>query len=286
MKIIFSRKGLDAGFEGAIPSPILPSGRMLSLPIPVTRQWRARGEVGIAYDDLMFEGRPVSAILAELGARLNVGQQAHLDPDLDRDRLESRDHNWRPVFGQTGASQGHLENQGIGADDLFLFFGRFRHSSCKNADEDLHVIFGWLQVGDICRVREQKPHDWLNYHPHVVNASLYEQNNTVYIAADRLKLAGLDSAGPGAGTFSHFKNSLQLTAPSQPVSHWRLPRWFHPYDDPARPALTYHDNPRRWTPEDGHVILRAVPRGQEFVFDTLDYPEANGWLKELFELCC
>ena len=33
MKLIFSRKGFDSS-AGGIPSPILPDGRMISLPIP------------------------------------------------------------------------------------------------------------------------------------------------------------------------------------------------------------------------------------------------------------
>ena len=33
MKIILSRKGFDSGY-GGMPSPILPNGIMLSMPIP------------------------------------------------------------------------------------------------------------------------------------------------------------------------------------------------------------------------------------------------------------
>ena len=33
MKVIFSRKGFDSGF-GGMPSPVLPDGTMLSMPIP------------------------------------------------------------------------------------------------------------------------------------------------------------------------------------------------------------------------------------------------------------
>jgi hypothetical protein len=33
MKVILSRKGFDSGY-GGIPSPVLPDGTMLSLPIP------------------------------------------------------------------------------------------------------------------------------------------------------------------------------------------------------------------------------------------------------------
>jgi hypothetical protein len=33
MKVIFSRKGFDSGY-GGMPSPVLPDGTMLSMPIP------------------------------------------------------------------------------------------------------------------------------------------------------------------------------------------------------------------------------------------------------------
>ena len=45
MKIIFSRKGFDS-VSGRVPSPILPDGRLLSLPIP------DKGS-SIRYDDLL-----------------------------------------------------------------------------------------------------------------------------------------------------------------------------------------------------------------------------------------
>jgi len=35
MKVILSRKGFDSGY-GGFPSPVLPDGTMLSLPIPVS----------------------------------------------------------------------------------------------------------------------------------------------------------------------------------------------------------------------------------------------------------
>jgi hypothetical protein len=35
--------------------------------------------------------------------------------------------------------------------------------------------------------------------------------------------------------------------------------------------------------EDEHTILRSVPRGQEFVLDTDEYPEAVEWVRSIVE---
>jgi len=36
-----------------------------------------------------------------------------------------REPGWRPLFGQSGAAQGHLRNQHVNIGDVFLFFGLF-----------------------------------------------------------------------------------------------------------------------------------------------------------------
>ncbi|CAI8922445.1 hypothetical protein EMIT0158MI4_310005 [Burkholderia ambifaria] len=48
---------------------------------------------------------------------------------------------WRPALGQTGAAQGHLSNNGVGAGDVFLFFGWFRQVEKSRGS------------GALCRVR-------------------------------------------------------------------------------------------------------------------------------------
>lgn len=58
MKIIFSRKGFDASY-GGYPSPILPDGRMISLPIPTRynapgiKYYTLRYDQDKSYFDLM-----------------------------------------------------------------------------------------------------------------------------------------------------------------------------------------------------------------------------------------
>lgn len=287
MKIILSRKGLDSGFKGAKPSPILPCGRLLSLPIPVTpKQMEEKDEDGIPYADLRFNGKSIRKIIDPLHKYKFNYSKAHLDPDIDRDRLENRGQDWRPTFGQQRRAQAHLKD--VKKGDLFLFFGRFRRTRYKNGKleylppkkdgKDMHVIFGWLQVGKTLGVNGDEIPDWLHYHPHIVNRDRYD-NNTIYIASDHLTLDGLSVRG--AGTFPCFKPSLQLTVPGGPMSHWRLPKWFYPTR--RKQPLSCHNNLERWEVDDDHAFLRSVPRGQEFIFDTKDYPEAIKWLNDLFE---
>jgi len=115
MKIILSRKGFDSS-TGKMASPIMPDGKLLSLPIPVMGE----GERGIAYCDLYFGDQPLDQIICQLTNGALRDREAHLDPDLDRERFPRRDPNWRPAFGQGGSAQGHLRNQ-----DVDLPYGRW-----------------------------------------------------------------------------------------------------------------------------------------------------------------
>lgn len=293
MKIILSRKGFDST-AGGIASPIMPDGKLLSLPIPVTENQRAEGERGIRYQDLEFGGQPLDQIIRQLRFRCRDQfpyGEAHLDPDLDPGRFAPSERDWKRSFGQQGNAQTHLDGCGVREGDLFLFFGWFKQAELRNGQlryvrgaRDLHVIFGWLQIGTILRVGQDIVPNWLHYHPHIVNADLYGDNNTIYVARKKLNLNGEDSALAGAGIFSRFNDALRLTAPDEHRrSYWRLPRWFYPFGNRPRPPLTYHENPRKWTLNGDHVILESAYPGQEFVFDTGEYPEAVGWVGSLFQ---
>jgi hypothetical protein len=278
MKIILSRKGFDSSCGGAA-SPICPDGRLLSLPIPSE-------DSPVTYGELQFRNRSLGRIVEELtNGRVQGQDGAHIDPDL-RESAYPRLPGWRPLFGQDGSAQGHLANAGVGLGDLFLFFGWFRRTArigqrhrFVQGGADLHVLFGWLQVGEIIAVGDgsvEVPR-WGRYHPHLHGDS--EANNTLYVARDRLGLGGVSGRVAGGGVFERFEERLQLTAPGRTRAVWRLPRWFFPED--GRRPLTYHGNEERWTITEDHVILRSVPRGQEFVLDSEDYPEAVAWAREL-----
>src|SRR5579863_6503541 len=121
MKIILSRKGFDSGI-GKVPSPILPSGQLCSLPIPET----VSSENAPRYRDILYDGQPLGKLVSDL-TRGNISPDtpAHLDPDINSASVP-RLPGWRGVFGQAGAAERHLQNQGVEAGDVFLFYGWFR----------------------------------------------------------------------------------------------------------------------------------------------------------------
>ena len=128
---------------------------------------------------------------------------------------------------------------------------------------------------------EAKGHKWAGYHPHVCRAS--ERNNTLYVSGKQLKLVGSGAEKlQGAGVFHRYSEELQLTAASaSSPSLWELPRWLYPCN--GRAPLTYHGDPGRWQRTGRGTRLRTVARGQEFVLDCEEYPEAMGWLRELLD---
>lgn len=282
MKIILSRKGFDSS-AGGVPSPILPGGRLLSLPIPDPLS-------AIPYQRIEYQGENLGQLVEDLsGKKISSTAQAHLDPDL-REKAIPRQPGWRPLFGQAGAAQGHLRKQNVASGDVFLFFGLFQPAVQHNGKLSFdrytarqHIIWGWLQIGEIHQVEtcNSEVMRWAAYHPHFKHADL--ANNTLYMAAQSLTVGSeLKKIAKGAGVFTHLRPELTLTAPDASApSQWQLPKWFYP--DNGKPPLTYHTNPDRWRTSRTHTQLQAASRGQEFVLDTNYYPEAIGWLSELIE---
>ncbi len=76
MKIILSRKGFDSS-NGGCPSPILPDGTLLSLPIPSKHDY-------IKYVDLHRSGKSFFEIIKEINPRTRIKEhwRCHLDPDI------------------------------------------------------------------------------------------------------------------------------------------------------------------------------------------------------------
>ena len=84
MKVILSRKGFDSS-NGGCPSPIMPDGTLLSMPIPsVDRD---------SYDDLCYNGMPYSRILQQLAPKKTFGH-CHVDPDI-RDECRASHLPWK-----------------------------------------------------------------------------------------------------------------------------------------------------------------------------------------------
>jgi Nucleotide modification associated domain 3 len=279
MKLILSRKGFDSA-HGGCPSPIL-DGQLCSLPIPDAGASTRYAKLSA------FNGAPIAKIVENLThGRLSRSDGAHLDPDLRRDAI-ARAAGWRPIFGQAGAAQSHLARHGIGPGDLFLFFGCFRRAEkvggafrfVRDAPK-IHVIFGWLQVGRVARASDDLAAEipWANGHPHLAAPERYT-NNTLYFASNGLSSVAIDASG--AGTFDVLRPQLILSQadPYMGCSIWRLPQWFNPR---GRAPLTYHGKPTRWTDCSTSTRLQSVGRGQEFVLDVEQYPEARGWVRSIF----
>ena len=162
---------------------------------------------------------------------------------------------------------------GVCPGDLFLFWGLFRNFDEEKTwvGERRHVIWGWLQIGDVVPVDEklrsalgQDTWRWAADHPHAQFET--DPTNTLYVAAEELRLPdGLGQGLPGAGAFDFDAPDRHLTAAhAETPLTWSLPLWFLPGQ---RRALTYHANPIRWRTQGERVLLRAASRGQEFVLD-------------------
>lgn len=281
MKIIFSRKGFDSGY-GGMPSPIMPDGSLVSLPIP--------SRFGRPLSDLRFGGEPLGGMVSELTrGRIATTHSVHLDPDLVASTVP-RLPGWCAAFGQTGSAQGHLRNQGVGLGDLFLFFGWYqrvehRGGRLQYTGPQMHSLFGWLQIGDVLKVTDsaallqQRP--WLADHPHLEHAASIGSNNTVYLAAPKLQIGSVRTEVAGAGVFSRWSFLLQLTAPEQNRSVWNLPGWMLPAD--GQPALSYHTKAQAWERLPGEQVrVHTAAKGQEFVLNTPDFAAAHKWLEPLF----
>ncbi len=263
MKVIFSRKGFDSA-SGGIPNPILPDGTLLSLPIPSPKD-------NIPFNALSYKGMSYYEIIHSLSPRTKIepSTTCHLDPDLRRDTLPRK--NWKPAFGQAGSSLMHLFNQGVGIGDIFLFFGWFRQTEIQGSRlryipnaPDIHVIYGYLQVGEIIKCQDDLPGD-LNNHPHASDFRWLTKRNALFIPTETLSL---NVTLPGYGCLDYDPRRV-LTKQGCKRRLWDLPPFFK--DIP----VSYNRN--AWS-EEGFL---SASRGQEFVFE----PNENvlDWIKHILE---
>ncbi len=284
MKIILSRKGFDSS-SGGVPNPILPDGTLLPLPIPDAHS-------NIQYKDLHSEAlasydSSYSSLIADLtNKRITAKQGAHLDPDLCPSHTR-RTQQWRPVFGQRGSALGHLKKQAVGVGDLFLFFGVFREVELVDqqwrfvkASSPRHIFWGWMQVEEVLLAAQaSEKYPWIDYHPHCQPKA--SSTDLLYLASVPATSNKRTNKSLGAGIFSSVTDNHVLSDPDrrQP-SAWRLPYWFYPKD---RTPLTFHANSERWKEAEGFCRLQSVARGQEFVLDAAQYPQALAWARQLID---
>lgn len=276
MKVILSRKGFDSGY-GGYPSPIMPNGDLISIPIPDTNTQITYNELSVnddlKYIDLMkqlmgeklkYEGNGVVSI-DQVGC--------HLDPDIFHGAYNRID-GWHGLFGQAGSAQSHLANNSVSAGDIFLFFGWFRevekvddkYRYSKQDKTGKHLIYGYLEVGDIKRINILNPEDWMEYHPHVSRGSNARDNDYIYIAK---KKASFNKRLSGFGRLK-YSDDVILTKKGFSRSRWELPDFFRDT------TISYHST-KSWKGE----YFQSAAKGQEFVIDCTD--EIEQWVKNLIE---
>lgn len=221
MKVILSRKGFDS-VSGGMMSPIMPNGELVSMPIPC-------GGDPTSYRDVMYAGRTLRDVLLELNPRFNFGD-CHLDPDIEKSRHTVVPGGWKAAFGQSSASASFLNNTvKVESGDLFLFFGNFhateRHdgrlrfvhrSGDFYRDSDLHVIWGYLQVGEVIRDQKRIVSEF-PWHPHAHLGRPKDSRNTIFVASKKLSFA--DSL-PGSGLLPYDCKRV-LTLEGERRSVWR-----------------------------------------------------------------
>lgn len=268
MKIILSRKGFDSGY-GKCPSPILPDGTLLSMPIP-----GEKGEKALCFSDVSYNGVSYDKIWRDISPRsyekYNDNHGCHLDPDIRSDLRNNPVQGWRPAFGQCSTAAKHLDKQNVHKGDVFLFFGWFKQTEfvdgkfryVKNAP-DLHIIYGYMQIGDILKEEQISEYTW---HPHADKHNDYIDNR-LYIPTEKLIIDGTEYDLPGFGVFNYQKKYI-LTKDGFSRRYWNVPDWFRNVN------ITYHSE--KSFKETGFL---SACRGQEFV---ISENENNAlWLKDL-----
>lgn len=181
--------------------------------------------------------------------RLTQASLCHHDPMFEDGRC---------ALGQTGAAQAHLQRNGVAIGDVFLFFGLFANADGR---ERHHRIFGYLEVQSVHALGTEpdasdQPSGFSKRHPHTIGE--WNANNTLYV-------------GRGCAATTTLSR-LRLSIPGEQISQWRVPNWLRGM------GLTYHGRPDRWR---GDGRLTVVGRGQEFVSDISNAPDAAVWLDEV-----
>ena len=260
MKIILSRKGFDSEYGGQ-PSPILPDGTLLSFPIPKENHIHK-------YNSFYYKEKTHYEIIKGLIPQTKIQQEetCHLDPDI-RKSLMDRNFSWKGLFGQENAASGHLRKKGVDIGDLFLFFGWFKEAVITNNIykyklnfPELHVIFGYLQIGAKYTDMQNLP-EYVKYHPH---AKFISKNNIIFEASETLSL---NNDLPGWGCLL-FNKELQLTKDGEKnKSRWKLPDIF------GEVNISYHSNAFN------DEYFQSASIGQEFVID--ENQNITEWAKNI-----
>lgn len=188
---------------------------------------------------------------ASTRGKFSQSSLCHCDPMFEKNRC---------AFGQSGAAQTHLARNGVQEESVFLFFGLYGEVGTRLYH---HRIFGFLIVEEVVHLgrypsTSQQPEGFTIRHPHTIGE--WDANNTLYLG--RGEVATLAS------------DELRLTKKGSTASVWSVPPWL------CKTGLTYHRDSTRWK---GSTCLRTVGRGQEFVADISNLPEAHEWLAKMID---
>lgn len=297
MKFILSRKGFDSSWGGHA-CPAIPGRELLMLPIPSVdprysqadkltyAQLRVPGGSG-TFIDVMQSHRMKHLVAGDEKRELTPDVRCHLDPDLTPAVID-RPPNWRAAFGQSEAAEGHLRRQSVGSGDIFLFFGLFRDSDgtqFKEGSKFRHILFGYLQVGEVFRTDENGYHPPPWSHPHFDGGYTHHkgkdtskdegrQKNAVYAASEKLTINGKALGVPGHGTFRYAEKRVLTRQKASSHTEWNLPRFFRH----EGVNLSYHKVGGTYGWKDvgnGESYFQSAHRGQEFVFEAT--PSAIDW---------
>lgn len=268
MKVILSRKGFDSA-NGGIANPIMPDGTMISMPIPSSDD--------DCFKDLYYGQDSYLRILRDLKNSFAF-EHCHVDPDINIHNGKSDTINeWKPAFGQINQAATYLKNTAkVDVGDVFLFFGTFHRVCIKNdryqyvrrtgdpySDMDLHVIYGYMQVGEILNSKSEiEKYYW---HPHSSKQRLSNPSNTLYIPSERLSF---DQSKTGSGLFA-FDRKRVLTEIGCPKATWK-------YNDVYAPNAIIGS--RKNSAKDNGIYYSGI--WQELAL--CESEKTTEWMKSLF----
>lgn len=260
-RIILSRKGFDSK-AGGTASPIFSNGELVSIPIPQPSPSPKK------YKDLNFNGISGTQLLKEVSAKVSPNDYCHNDPLLNESI---------GIFGQASSAQTELKNRGVGPGDLFLFFGWFKNFS--NNGNDIHHLFGWLQIEkiiegtpEIMKYLKEKNIE----HPHGYGDTSRFTNNAIYIAKNNLEVLGKKFKAKGHGLFKQTHQKLILTEQNRSRSRWKLPQQFF------KKSKNIFLNRMKWeNKKECTIFYRGF--GQEFILDVEKNPHVIKWASSLIK---
>ena len=279
MKVLLSRKGVDSGNIQMSNLVINSSDKneIIMIPIPSEKD-------KISYNDLTFSqdknvNTHIKDYIKSHTIRLNeLNTKCHADPNISN---YFNDFNFLGSIGQIGVSLSHLEKHNVKVGDIFIFFGRFSFMNfVDNTPQiysyDKHIMFGYLQIGEILyphkltpseRKEYEQKYPWIVHQPHW-NIEKYKNqtDNCIYIAKEK---CSFDNSLCGYGIFN-YSDDLILTKENEPISHWNLSHKI------LKEELSYHN---KKSIKDNY--FQSAYRGQEFIFT--ENENVKSWAENLIK---